>query len=482
MIRPRLRPADPSGTSPCRPAGGTPLPECQDRGREPVGVLMSLGIAALVVVCVTAPAFAYEREDHMELPRMAIEGRFDELTDKLNRNQERFEAGLLDELSVLAPFGAFAKSDPGLEPALLSWAEDYPAEFAPRLALGMFHMGIGNLIRGNMAESYTPDIALEQRRAHLERAWEYFDQALAINPRLVAAHYWLIITHQFPDLRDERSIRFREAVAALPDSSRIVRAYAIGLPLDQVAAFVSEARALHPDDPAFSWMDGFQDFAMAHRGTILSDDERLELFDRAIAAADEWYYIYHRAIFAFHARRYRRALTDFDTLLPRGAETVEVHVFLGRIYSYLGHLDRSLEHLDRAIEMDPLRPDALTARAWVFARLGQFEREKTDREAALIHGRYLHHLHRDMARFYMSNHYEPALAARYWQQAIDLYPQFLDYRVSLSSALHRQRDCRAVSVYEEYLRLCQAADHCRPIRPSFVGMFRFMDCPDASPG
>jgi predicted O-linked N-acetylglucosamine transferase (SPINDLY family) len=224
--------------------------------------------------------------------------------------------------------------------------------------------GNGELL-GLMAE-------IAGRRGDRERALEWYDKLLGLEPNHAVAHYKR--GNMLKDLG-----RLTEAVASYDRATALEPAYAHafcnrGTVLQRLEQW---QHALESYDRAIQL--NFTD-AIAHynRGTILRMlgryEDALDSYDLAITLNPGYAdCLVNRGILLAELKRWDAALASFDRAIGLNPVFAEAYFQRGILFGTLGRNEEAIADFDRSVALNSNQADALEARAYACVRLRRYE-------------------------------------------------------------------------------------------------------------
>jgi tetratricopeptide (TPR) repeat protein len=215
-----------------------------------------------------------------------------------------------------------------------------------------------------------------------EKALEYFDRAIAVEPSNAKSHYYKGSAHM--ELRDwENAIAgFNQAVAINAD---FVEAYhSRGYALLQLERFDD---ALTSYDRAIAIRPNLAGIHCS-RGVVLQAQKRffdaVASFDRAITLQPDYSEaLLSRGNVLMDLGRYESALNSYDRLIALNTECAEAHCNRGAVLRALGRAEAALASHDRAIAIKSDYAEAYLNRGIVLIDLGQWDAALADYNRAI---------------------------------------------------------------------------------------------------
>lgn len=292
----------------------------------------------------------------LETQRLLRDGRFEELTARLETAASEAAGSWAGEHRLAAAVRGFAVADPGVGTHIDAWAAAAPASFAPRLARAAHLLALAEQPRDDAATAGAPASLHDELAAAAHAARE----ALAIAPELMEAQRILIRTATLAGDVAE-CLRFgADALAVTPRSVRVRRALAHcllprhGGSYDMVDAFVRETAPQVATRPALRALGGIVAWDRGRAAAAAgAPADAVALYDQAIAAADDWEFRLARATSLAALGRTAEALADLDRAAALRPEEPVILVARADVLARLGHVQRAVDDLRLVEEMDP---------------------------------------------------------------------------------------------------------------------------------
>ncbi|HEY4213752.1 MAG TPA: M56 family metallopeptidase [Steroidobacteraceae bacterium] len=120
------------------------------------------------------------------------QGQYAALEARLSNFQRAYEAGSLDDFSLLQEFNAFLVADASLPQQFDGWIAARPDSYSARTARGMFFLGSGLQTRGDRFTAYTTQEQLRGMRAYLLRAKQDLEASLELTAKPMVSYNLLI--------------------------------------------------------------------------------------------------------------------------------------------------------------------------------------------------------------------------------------------------------------------------------------------------
>lgn len=274
--------------------------------------------------------------DRGVLRHMALSGRFDELTDWIERWQTDFEANPRLEYWPMTALDAFSTADPRLNDAINAWVASHPDSFVPHAAKGNYLGGVAAAHRGTKYASETRQEQFAEMAAFNALATKSLNKALRLRPGLAAARLQLISIAMNEGDPVAARRQMEAAVSSCPECLQIRAKYLQSLnpkwggSIEAMRAFAANSTEHAERNPRLKALTGFVDM-------IECDDFRGEkLFHAAWPACD-------RAI---------AAGVSFDALITRATLLLDED-----------RPDESAEAFTAALKLWPGHTSTLAARA-----------------------------------------------------------------------------------------------------------------------
>lgn len=292
--------------------------------------------------------------DRAALRSLLHHRRFADLTRYLEQLQAEFEADPAREAWPMDAADAFASAEPELLEPLGAWVEASPESFAPRLARAAHRNAVAWARRGGKWAKDTPGEDVSSAQDAATRALVDAERALALRPRLVAAHRLRLLTLRLGPAGKAQEEAVQQAIAGCPSCFQVRVAYLLGLAPRWGGSYAAmeafAAASADPSNPRLRLLRGYVDWDRAQMLRYEKKfDEALAAIERATALGDHWEFLQERAAIAQAQGAPDRALPDFD----------------------------------RALALRPGHPQLLAARGWAHMNAKQWEQAGLDLLACL---------------------------------------------------------------------------------------------------
>lgn len=343
------------GATIATPGGGVP--------GVPVGAAGAAGVTgaaaeASVLVgderAVDAQGYPTAYVDAAVLRGMLARREYGALTRVFEKLQGAFEADPKREVWPMDAADAFDQDPPEVVPLLDGWVAAAPDSFAPYLARGSYYRTLARMERGGRYAVDTPGNDFGAMHATNAKARPDLDRALALRPKLVAAHRARIQLESTESggaaLRRARDAALR----ACPSCFQVRVTYLLnttprwGGSYEAMEAF---AKASAGTSPRAGLLPGYLEVDRAEvLGLRGAHQDALARLERANALGEHWEFLFHRAYTLYEMKQYDRAVLGFD----------------------------------RALELRPDRSHVLASRASALLALGRFEAAARDLRRCLL--------------------------------------------------------------------------------------------------
>ena len=111
--------------------------------------------------------------------------------------------------------------------------------------------------------------------------------------------------------------------------------------------------------------------------------DAIKYLDKALTLSDELPYRRARANAAYRMRDKEKCIEDYTNVIERDGGNYNAHYQRGKCYQFKAEYDSALNDLSKALSFSPNNSFALTSRASVFSKLGQFENAIKDYETLI---------------------------------------------------------------------------------------------------
>jgi tetratricopeptide (TPR) repeat protein len=308
-------------------------------------------------------------------------GQYAALTNALEEAQRAFEASVLDEDRARSAFRAFAHPDAALEAPLSAWIAAAPRSWAARAARAFHYAAMGRAARGQNWAAETPDAQFKEMSAYFDRAVRDCRDALWMRPRLLACQILLIDVFKTGASTAAAEGFAREALRAEPRSFLVRQAYMHALTprwggsyarMERLARDSQRYVAVNPR------MKQLMGYVAWDRGSLLVVDNRpaeaIPLFDEALAWGDDPHFRAERGGAYLRLKQYRLAQADLKKAVDvapdgwsyGGVSLQKAIVYLASYFYQHGRPDGAQALVRRAEEIDPLDPEVIEWREFLF--------------------------------------------------------------------------------------------------------------------
>jgi tetratricopeptide (TPR) repeat protein len=279
--------------------------------------------------------------------------------------QNEFDKDITKEDAAWETFRALSRPYAGLEKYLDAWVNSKTNSPYSYLTRARLYVLMGWEYRGGKIAKKTSEKQFSKMEHYFEKALRDIDKAMSINPRLTESYLLLISIYK--SLGEDTWPMTKIALSYNPLSLQVRRSYLSSISprwggsIEEMETFMKESRLFYEKNPALKNLEGYFAYEKA---------EQALYFDRNHQQALQYY---------DEAVKYEKVRKDPDILLRKA-------IALEKVYSV--EKDRSIIQLkvsayDKAIDFDPNNIEALTRRAKIDHRLGNFERALAAAEKAV---------------------------------------------------------------------------------------------------
>lgn len=429
--------------------------------------LAAIGLACVIAGSAMGTAESDDRPDRFSLLRDLRDGAYEALDAELSTWQMAFESNTRAEAGVVAAFRSFASSDTTLERPLQEWVERRPPSFAAHVARGVYYRHLAALSRGSQVFEKVPHQRLTEMERYDLLATADFEAAIALRPRAVAAHAWLILIatdHGDTSLLERR---VNDAVSALGPTLAVCTAYMgrfdarRGGSMTDVASFIGTTRygplcgSLAAEGRYFVEMAAGAEARDAH--DIIS---AIDHFSVAASLGDDRAPRFARGLIFYYNGWHRGAVAEFDRLIAVDPDDADALFWRGMSKWRLRNADDALADIDAAVALDPSHPDFLALRGELLVEQDRPSEAAADLEHARTFGEYDEQVQATRGRLLMTRLADPAGAAGAYERLVQLAPETSRYWMEYALLLVQLRDCRATEAAARFRSMCPRQGSC----------------------
>ncbi|GAB4539948.1 MAG: hypothetical protein Tsb0014_30810 [Pleurocapsa sp.] len=284
-----------------------------------------------------------------------------------------------------------------------------------------------------------PDDVLAYRRRgtaysslkEYEKAIADYNEAIRLDPEDTYAYNNRGIAYRNLNEYEKAIADFNEAIRldpelAVPYNNRGL-AYNDLKEYEKAIADFNEAIRLNPDDG-----DAYYNRGLAYRYLIADYNEAIRLNpDDAVA-------YYNRGNVYRNLKEYENAIADYNEAIRLNPDDADAYFYRGNAYSDLKEYEKAIADYSEAIRLDPDDAPAYNNRGFAYYGLKEHENATVDYNVAI-------RLEPELAYVPYSNlgfiEYEFGnlnKAKNYWQQALEIEPDFAETNLALAVLLYQQ--------------------------------------------
>ncbi len=315
------------------------------------------------------------RPDRVAILSLLRANRFGDLDRWIAHYQGEFEADPRNEPWALDAFASFSIADPTLAAPLDAWVASAPSSFAPYAARGAWRMATGLAIRGGDFATKVPEADMHAMQGHLAAARADLGQAVAHNPKAIAALVDLTVIAKFAGDAATARKHYEAAIAACPGCYEPRAQFLTTLEprwggsYAAMDAFVAAIAPLVAQHPKLALLAGFVPWDRCRAAAAKSPTNALALCNEALIPGDEPRFLATRARLHTDAKRAANAREDLDRLLriaPHDRDARWSRHFMRRD---AGDILGAAEDLVLARAIDPAATTDAESVAWMVAKL-----------------------------------------------------------------------------------------------------------------
>jgi tetratricopeptide (TPR) repeat protein len=438
--------------------------------------VLHISLIGAGVIFVLLPAIATAKHlppvDKLGLLELLKAAQFEELNARLSKYREEFESGQASDYRLNYALSAFATTDPEVTEPLENWVAAYPESELPLLARSKHNSHLAHISRGEYAISETPRERLNEMGRHLAMAAVDAARAIELNPGATVAYAILIDVAMYKSNSLDRKRLADSGLANSPTSDLIRYAYLSSLmpwwggSLEEIRAFIVESKAALPAPVDGYSLDGQEHYV---KGLLaMRNGRRNEAnthFNTALTFGERISYLMARARNNWELREGDRGGADFLRSLEIAPQSPGILDAVASFHAFNGEFEEAFRLWELALELDPLNPVILRARAFHRSRIGEYELAREDFEQSMVFGALDHANRFERGRFNLMALDDREAARTDLQIATRVAPKRAMYWYYYGEALTEGKnsevpECRAVEVFEKFLELCQEDNDC----------------------
>ncbi|MGE3230576.1 MAG: DUF4034 domain-containing protein [Hyphomicrobium sp.] len=448
---------------------------------SPIRRTALLFLAPIAFVFALAPANASDAPAWLEL---LAQRDYDRIEDGLNQLRLEPDADGCASCAAMAPYYAFANSDPVIGQRLDDWVAARPDSVPARLARGLYLDHLSWLARGDASAHETHARQWEAMYRLQEAAIGDLSWAIAHDRALSPAYVALMKIRAAQGNEGAVAELYGQGLDANPDSPDLYEAriwslspwWQSRLPwrqaIERQLAFVAELTQRRAGQAGFEWLEGYADFLKAE---FFARDEyfvgAIAAYGSALQARERTAYLLERAAAYRSTGQYALARADIERAFAINPASKPVLYKMADLRADDCRKarreeidsDRICEEatslLDKVVARDPLNPDYLLRRATHLSESGRFEDARRDAESAEIYGQFDCSVQARIGRIYED--FDPPAAKLAYQSAITLSPTDPVHFDQYLGFLRRTEDCEYLDLLEPYRAVCEQTGKCR---------------------
>lgn len=417
--------------------------------------------------------FVGQPADRLELLAMLQNQDYAALEEHLAAYQQRFESGSTTDLPVDFAFHAFASADPELETWLDKWARIYPDSSIALLARSVYYLHLAETIRGARFGPYT--IRPHQNSVDDYLALAESDAATASLRRSdLSVAYSIAIRAATLGGNDAKALQFLDKGLAYAPTSHVISARYIEYlqhsssdPPLGVSSFLQRVR---DGNPNLGSLEGYVKLLEAEKLRQEGRNrEAVRHYDAALEYGENPVFRYLRAENFYQSGQHSRGLEDVQRLVRDWPHVPEFLSTRARFHVALERYSDALADWQAALELDPLQPSILHARAEHLQQQGRSKAALRDRKDSMVYGSFDYELRYRLGRLQVElEDYEPGVQ-NLWHASYMAPPREMHYRFALAEAraslpIPKQEKCDAETDFRVYLTMCERQGICPEAR------------------
>ena len=328
-------------------------------------------------------------------------GQWDVIEDKLTVLQTGFETGATSDMYIEHALETFMHSSLDTRKSLNDWIKARPNSAFAHAARGIHYWRVhwhGNRnypLPESQKALFAPDGFLYQGD-ELEKARADLKKAISLNPRLGAAHSYLISVEMIDKSQSAKGIAYRKALNVVPDSDAVKWRYFFSLVPQwrghktnailevKLANFMAKRKG-HADAPE-NFLTYFDGMKYSNRG---KRKLALEFFEQATTETTRWYIGYDYADMLIKNKKYDKAIVTAQAVLEKYPQNPQLLSAIARAHCNLENYEAAFEFWKEALTLDPHDPVILDYSAWCRVEWGRkIENGKVQTQATTAKEQY----------------------------------------------------------------------------------------------
>ncbi|MBW2700506.1 MAG: DUF4034 domain-containing protein [Deltaproteobacteria bacterium] len=282
-------------------SSGPMPPEPLQRGPRIAAKSIPLEPAFVGEEGVGAHGYPLRQPDEAALLNLLRLKRFDRLEQWMEYYQAEFEKDFRKEDWPDAMLSAFFVADPAIAPLLDQWVKRSPDHFAPFAARGNHRFKMAQHVRGGKFAKDTSQAQFRTMDVRHQAAAKDFQRAIALRPKLVAAHRRLVqMAESLPNKTERQLLDAGLAHCPLCFHLRVHYLRNItprwGGSYKQMDAYVQEIQPLVKDNPKLAILAGFTHWDRCRTLREAKEPEQAaKACDAALAFGDHPHFLIEKA-------------------------------------------------------------------------------------------------------------------------------------------------------------------------------------------
>ncbi len=417
------------------------------------------------------PRIDYQPPDLLALQRQLLDGRYDELDDRLARLQQEYLAGARPELEYTVNYLAFRSTNPEIGTALERWVAARPNSAAALLARAAYtsHLAwwTGKFAKPGPNPSEQTDWELDI--SLYDGVRRDLEAAIARDPRNVAAYAHLIyVLHRLGDDRLARAMR--DKALAVEPYAHVVHDAWVSVLLDgpdgMVAArdYVDSVRPDFARNPLLTRLDASIVMHQARRLAKAGENhDAIDLLFEVDTRAESATVLTYRASLLRKTGSRDWAEADLNRALVYLPHRVHTLAARAELYSESGRAEPAARDFALALELDPVNARTLWKRFRSHYGWRRYPEAETDLTAGLRLRPDDPHFRFQRGHLRLKKLDNPAAAVEDLAVAVGGFPDSPNVWQYYAQALTEVDDCGAVTALAQYRRACEIteSDKCR---------------------
>lgn len=263
-------------------------------------------------------------------------------------------------------YSAFEYNNDHLKDLLDNWIKQYPDDYQPYLARGVYFYHLGWDARGKNWSSETSEEQFELMQEYFSMSIQDIEKALSINDQLLPA-YGYLIRISMASGRDYESYQYlTKAINANPETYLVRAKYMESLTPrwggshTAMSTFIVLSTSDTLKNPELTKLQGliYYDYARSNREKK-AYQAAIDLYTEGLAFGENHKLYYERGITYALQGNYDKALKDYNRAIQIFPEDYSYYYRRSNAYIHMNRLDNAVKDINIALSLNPDNEDSI---------------------------------------------------------------------------------------------------------------------------